>query len=406
MLRHLKCPSCGAPVDVDVDHGRVACDYCGTGFLVEKAEERPAPPPAQANPDVSGMAVLSAVVALVLLVSFGVVGAVLGSGSSAGLEVLPGALGGEHLQWDATTLPVVVAAPERVVGRYRVLRDGDSDVHLGAWDAATLERVWHTEALGTWSESAYMHVMVEAVGDRVVHTDAWTGLVVRDAATGEELARHALADRAVSSCRVPGTDRVWIEVANEQHVALDVATGQFGPEARPEGCPDLRMDPFQGCRFGSFHRYRPRAACEDGPDGVREGMKVEAELLAPDGARFAIGARAPGTATPLVARVGAWKREATDAEPRLVAEDPPLAFDLVGGDPILLVEMRDGTARLVRLDGATGATRYDVAVPRSGDGSGPDGYTISDTRVYVPHWTWLDVFDLETGAHQGTVGRW
>ena len=43
---------------------------------------------------------------------------------------------------------------------------------------------------------------------------------------------------------------------------------------------------------------------------------------------------------------------------------------------------------------------------RSEDGSGPIWILPSSARLYVPHWTWLDVFDARNGAALGTVGMW
>jgi hypothetical protein len=31
---------------------------------------------------------------------------------------------------------------------------------------------------------------------------------------------------------------------------------------------------------------------------------------------------------------------------------------------------------------------------------------VTKTRVYLPHWTWLDIFNIKTGQEVATVGIW
>jgi hypothetical protein len=61
--------------------------------------------------------------------------------------------------------------------------------------------------------------------------------------------------------------------------------------------------------------------------------------------------------------------------------------------------------RLACLDVQTGRSLWDVAIPLS-DVSSVDSIVASDRQVFVPIWTYLQVFDLGTGQHRMTIGKW
>ena len=89
----------------------------------------------------------------------------------------------------------------------------------------------------------------------------------------------------------------------------------------------------------------------------------------------------------------------------MVKESVPRIFDVLGGVAYVQYELDKG-AHLVALDTKTGATLWDVLVPRTNEGSIADRMSISEKRIYLPHWTWLDVFERDRGKLVGTIGRW
>jgi hypothetical protein len=93
-------------------------------------------------------------------------------------------------------------------------------------------------------------------------------------------------------------------------------------------------------------------------------------------------------------------------DPALVAEGDPDLTELLGGRVFSYYSLKAGGGRVAMLDAKTGEVRWDVVLPRSESGSEPRAIRVTARRVYVPHWTWLDVFDAQSGAHLGTIGRW
>ncbi len=83
------------------------------------------------------------------------------------------------------------------------------------------------------------------------------------------------------------------------------------------------------------------------------------------------------------------------------------AVDLAGGRLISeYVANEKNAGRLLALDARTGSELWDVAVPNTDSVAEADEIAISSTRVYLPHWTWLEMFDAGTGAHLATLGAW
>lgn len=320
----------------------------------------------------------------------------------------PGAGGvvpaGEHLQWGAGFGPSVAPvflnddAVEDFVGLYRIMSE---DLYVGGFDGKTLGRVWKSAPLGSLSDGvAYTHFAL--AGRRVAVTDFRANVHVLEVATGAEVGKVVLSDRARRVCAPPkDVSAVWIEVADGKDVLVDTQTLTSKPSSAPAWCRP-RSTPGSGCEGGS-------AACSLAGASVRvAGFRAEVVLAAGD-RRVAIGARDPGTATPMAvgldARGGATWTATLPDDPAIAHPGAPLA-DLAAGKLFACFELSSRGSRLVALDVETGARLWDVQVPRSTEGSGPWAITATATRVYVPHWTWLDVLDATNGKLVGTVGKW
>ena len=309
----------------------------------------------------------------------------------------------ERLQWGFGSGPSVFPVQidddgvEDFVGLYRVF-DGGHTLYVGGFDGATLARKWASEPLGTLSEGL-TSTHAALVGSRVLVTDFRSRGHVIDVATGREVATIKLSDRARRLCPIPGSQEVWVEVEDGKHVAVDLTSARATPSAtRPPSCIADFVHPTCG-----FARAPCAPSTGDAP-GTR-GIWT----FGPDGGLVTLGVKMPGTPTSVAFAAGGKGWVATTAaDPAIEMANPfdGLGADLAGGLFVAAHALVEKGARLVALDVKTGERRWDVPIPRSASGSPPRGLTATETRVYVPHWTWLDIFELKTGRVMGTVGMW
>jgi outer membrane protein assembly factor BamB len=301
------------------------------------------------------------------------------------------------MQWSGGFQPSVFPARidddavEDFVGLYDVFGGGP---RVGGFDGRTLQRRWASAPLGTADEgTSSTHVGV--AGGRVLVTDRRAQAHVLDLRTGQEVAVVKLSDRAEQVCARPDGAEFWIGVADGHNVTVSVSTAQVAPTTKPAPCPESFPD--QVCAYA---RAPCRASTADAP-----GAKGRWTLGTGKGA-VTLGNRSPGTAVPMAFAAGGkgWLRPLLD-DPALM-DSGGTSADLAGGLFVAAYSALSHGYRLMALDAATGERRWDVAIPCGGEGNGPRGITATETRVYVPHWTWLDVFELSTGKHVGTVGRW
>jgi outer membrane protein assembly factor BamB len=309
----------------------------------------------------------------------------------------------ERLQWGIGGGPSVFPAHidddgvEDFVGLYRVF-DGGHTLYVGGFDGATLKRKWASAPLGTLSEGV-TSTHAALVGSRVLVTDFRSRGHVIDISTGREVATITLTDRARRLCPIPGTGQVWVEVADDKHVAVDLAAARMTPSSAP---PPTCVADFARPICGFAHA--PCAASTADAPGTR-GIWT----LGPDGAAVTVGVKTPGTPTAVAFAAGGkgWLTTIA-ADPAIELANPfdTLGADLAGGLFVSAHALVEKGARLVALDARTGERRWDVAIPRSASGSPPHGLTATEARIYVPHWTWLDIFELKSGRVIGTVGMW
>jgi hypothetical protein len=309
---------------------------------------------------------------------------------------------GEHLQWGWGWAPSAIPTPadgggEDIIGAYRVLDIGTSKapLYIGRFDGKTFRRIWAAGPYGTLSDTGYGFTVA---GRRVVVTDFRSKAHVLDAATGKELQAVQLTDRAREICPLRDRAAAWVEVADHKDVEIDLQTFVVKPASKPATCTGDFAKPT--CHFAS-------ALCEVG-GAAADGTTAMVTLKSGDDA-VTVGKKTPGTASLLAYAAGGkgWKTS--------IAEDDALAkpasfgvpgADLAAGRLVVAYELVHDGFRLASFDAKSGKRQWDVAIPRSTEGSGPRGITASATHVYVPHWTWLDVFDIGTGKVVGTIGVW
>lgn len=354
-----------------------------------------------------------------MLLVGGIVAASLADSGHGSAAAAPGGGGivpaGERLQWSSTGTSVVPARVdgdtiEDFVGRYMILDlsgETTQTLFVGGFSGATFQRIWKAGPYGTLSEGAgSTHFTV--VGDRVAVADFRSTLHVLDVTTGKELRSVRLSDRARNICSPLDTRKqVWIELADRNHQIVDLESGKSEAAAtRPAWCRS-GGDAFRSCAG-------TRAACDDEDRSAPKRGGLRVDLIFTDGnTTVATAHKEPGTPIPMALGLDATKKNVTWTA--AVPADPAATTggmdrgtgDLAAGRFFTSYELGGVQgSRLVSFDAKSGARVWDVQVTRSESGSGVEGLAATATRVYVPHWTWLDVHDAASGKLLGTVGVW
>lgn len=293
--------------------------------------------------------------------------------------------------WDVTHAPILRDLDgdgvEEIVGRFRRSDAPGSPMFVGAFEGKTLKPLWSTGPLGDWAD-ALASVQLASTGNALVVTDAHGGVELRDLATGAVAKKHALPGVARQACAAPdGTVKFWFDTeAGGVFVEPDVP--QPTPAARPDWCP---AKPADGPRA---HALSPSAA-----PGV-EGFTAE-QILNEGTDAVALGLR---QGVPHLVgfdpdrKLVRWQRT-------LPTATVPQGADLVER-ALVIPEALPGGRKLLVLDAATGALRFEVTIPGQGMGGATwERPIVTAQRIYVPALTGLTIFDAHTGARLGLLGR-
>ncbi|MFW5879165.1 MAG: hypothetical protein ACOCVR_05020, partial [Myxococcota bacterium] len=279
------------------------------------------------------------------------------------------------------------------------------NMHVAAFDALSQRLKWQTPSWGDWSER-FQHTHLAAAAGRLAITHPDSTVTIHDLENGELKQQLGLTDRSIGACAATEEQgKVWIGVADEQDVLVELATGDTGPGSLPSGCHDPR-DVFSDCPPGPSHG----AKCDSSRLPEVPGASLSSALILDDLA-VALGRRSPGTATPVLAGFDPedlsvlWTRQLREMHPNVRTTSIDL-FEMAGGRVYTEIELEDGTRRLVSLDARTGRVVFDIAYPHADEGTGASSIRVHEGRVYISRWTWLHILDTETGAHLATIGRW
>jgi len=407
------CTHCGAPLPISPFPQTIRCPFCGREQLVRPQNTappapRPAPPPPPvphfpappAAPPTAGSALIGFVILGAIVAAVG--GALFfrakagsptsqGSGPGSGGIVPPG----ERLQWSTSgpsVVPVAINADsiEDFVGRYHILdlKSSQQTTYIGAFDGKSFKRIWASESYGTLSQAASCTHIAVAAG-KVLVTDFRARAHILELATGKELKTIALTDKARRVCAPSDeTTKVWIEVADQQNVLVDLAAASAARGDRPASC--AKIDDDEAPKDQGMH--------------IRDVLKKGSNAVA-------IGQKSPGTPVPMAmgfdptSYAVRWKTP-IPPDPATASTSHP-ATNISADTFFATYELNDRKgSHLVAIDLVTGKRRWDTFLPRSESGSDANWLTATQSRVYVPHWTWLDIFDAASGKHLGTVGMW
>ncbi len=324
--------------------------------------------------------------------------------------------GAEDFQWTGDApfaVKINADATEDIVGHFRVLNSGkDSKAQdfVGGIDGVTLKRIWSAGPYVDGDDSRGFKYAV--VANNVLVTDPKSIGHILDVTTGKETATITLSDRADSICIEPtGKPEAWIHVTDNEDLDVDFTSKRTKKMARPPWCKsstDFGIADIQ-CESGQF--TKTSAHCS-GVDSTFKAPNFEATKMLSDGSvSVVVGKKSPGTGIPTAvgydpkAKKILWQRPIPQTDATHVSDGLGLT-DLANGKLVSQIELSTGIYKLAALDARTGSELWETEIPRSKDGSEADEMLITATRVYLPHWTWLDIFDAKSGAVIGTVGKW
>jgi hypothetical protein len=323
---------------------------------------------------------------------------------------------GPNITWDAdgplSVVPVDVNGDgvEDVVGRYRVYEDPVMKVYVGAFDGNGFGRIWSAGPFGT-AEQAVTSTRLAVAGDAVVVTDFRAEVHVLDLRSGKERSKLVITDRATDTCSpADGAAHVWIEVADRQNVAVDLAAGKLVPTpARPAWC-----GPKDAVYCEGAGPTGPCAASMGAMSGFTSAGIIPMQTMVAGSDGVALGLKTPGS--PSSAALGFDPTTNAVRWRASVAPDPTLESGGSAGQVHgTLAQGRlytwystaaAGGLHVAVLDARTGARQLDVALVHKAEPEVMGVIVPSATRIYVADWMWLDVLDAKSGAVIGTIGRW
>lgn len=369
--------------------------------------------------------VLVPVIMMIVLVVIGIVVSVVtssrgglgpskGSGPGAG-GVVPA---GERLQWASSAKGSVLNVDinhdgvEDFLGRYHILdlstRESTQTEYVGAFDGKTFRRIWASPPLGTLQQSMNQ-IAFGVAGNKVIVTDYRAQAHILDLGTGKVAKVFTLSDRAKEICS-PGDTRseVWIHVVDDKNVVFNLDTGAATLGPSPSWCR-----PASGtvCNSSAFLGAPCSPTIDDRTALMGAGMHPEILIRSADRA-YAVGRKSAGTAVGMVmafnptTKATLWQ-SAISPDPSNSSFPTSQAATLYEGKLYLTYKSTTPSElHLVVFDGATGKRGMDVKVPRGHEGTEPNEILVTSQRIYVPHWTWLDIMDSRDGRFIETVGMW
>lgn len=433
-LRELDCPNCGAHLDGLPEGSRIACAYCGTQFLVPMAAPPTPPPAAPLNIQIHTPAAatkvrkragwviaFSALLPLVLMLGIGgfVYHQIQTVTEKAGIGNLPSipsvigrATGSERIGWDEVgghPIPVQIDGAAAIIGRTRDY-NRDGLLYVDAYAAEDGRRLWRIEGLSNYGE-AYQNVHFVVNGERVAVSDPAGAVHVHDLQSGTRLKTATLRERVKDLCAPPAATpgqgaqapaEVWVRMADEIDLILDMGSGETREAKRPDWCETTRNEDKRG-------RSPGRSKKPAGPKGGEtktdwSSVMVEGELA------VATGHKKPGTAIPRAAgfepksRKIIWEADIPAVDLGSVRPNSGQASTLVDGRVVASYGVGTEDWRITAFDAATGERVWDQGMPgifavdRVEWMSGANGF------LYIERTGALEVRRLSDGAMTISLG--
>ena len=408
MLKRLTCPSCNARLDPPGSAAQVTCSYCGTTSIIEKPGTTSPPPGVQVAQYKTSFWVYVCSVPPLLGILWGSCNTLcILAGGQAGL--------GRVVQWDSHA-PFELrdlnddTNPD-IIGRVRTFQGSDMALHYAAFDGQSGRQLWITPSLGSVEDAT--HTLARIVGDTLVASDSRGQLHGFSLTDGAARWTVDLGERTKYICAGTRKEATVITIDEVSRI-FNPADGSFRPSPTneiPENC-DMSFRPVEN--------YGPEAG-DRWPSGDTEhglktppGSQFSSVFRGPDGYQVALGVQYPGSEVPLVAVFQGddlrWSNVIPEADPLTAATGPAKLALIQDGVLVVPYELakRDAGRRLSARDLASGKLLWDVQMPHSTEVSSadPPWITADKAKLYIPHWTWLEVLDLHSGEHLYTIGRW
>jgi hypothetical protein len=425
-LIELTCPNCSASLPPREESGQYQCEYCATRFRPARPDEVAGShvrvSASRRNSGVNKAALISVIVAL-LGVGAATAATIVAQAevqeSVAALPVptpapthpQPGAqvagtdspapapvAAKERVTWDdvgGMPVPVTIGEREAVIGRVRA-RPEDL-LHVNAYDARTLAPIYKVGPLGTYGD-AYRNTYFVAKGGALVVSNYRNALQIHELETGAQRHELTLSDRVEYICDTGQADQVWVAIADERHILVDLKSGESKEAKRPAGCAKSHWDAERKRERGST-RGAPRV----------EGFKVTRVLTDGD-LGVAAGVKSPGTGYPRIVgfdpktKAVRWEEELFSVDPHAVDERSNEFDDLVNG--VYYGTYGTGADRwhLAAFDAQSGKSLWDTEMSDIFAVDSLDGVVATEASVYVVRTSSLDIYDSKTGALSGAIG--
>jgi outer membrane protein assembly factor BamB len=334
---------------------------------------------------------LVVVLAIVLLAVGGVAFFIFQAGGAIGTF--------ERFGWDDIGgAPVVVNidGSEAFIGRIRSYSK-NHQLSVVAVDSATCDVLWRTKDMGTYNQ-AYQNVRFAAVGDRVVVSDYKATVHTHELRTGKLLNSLQMTDKVTQICPVTGTTSVWVGVADQHNIVLDLASGVAQPWGQSAGC--------------SSHPQLGRSRHRGGElPGAPQVQGFQAEQIHTEGTlAVASGVRTPGTALPMAVgfnpQTGAvlWQRQIATVDITSVREGTNEYSGLANERFVSVYGVGQDNWRVAALDANTGTALWDVELRDIFAVDSIDNLIVSPGFVYIVRTSSLEVLNVQTGILIGTIG--
>jgi len=386
----VKCPECGARLEIHGGAPVTKCSYCGTESRVQRRTSflelpKKLPPPEKHEPKPVAREIRSRSGTLKLV-------ALLVITCGLPLAFTAAIIGWTFVrtEWEGHHLSVVDVNGDGVEDYVGFARNTSRDrLYLTAYSGKDGSELWQTPSLGTYianyqdsiAAGGVVGLEIEMVADKLAHLDAYelkTGALRWHVDTPEVVTSGCHSERGEPPRLQTADQRVW---------SVDIATGKLSPAA------------------GDCTSTGP---IEVGLHANVNGMEVQAIYAAGTGPRIAFGYRSPGSRVPMVAALDVddkvlWKSEVSGHDPLTVKQETP-HFAIVDAAIALVYERSTGDRyNLVVFDRATGKRRFEVPLAKK-----PrviSGVRFTKDTVAVQTWGTLQVYELATGERRFVVGR-
>ncbi|MEO8701636.1 MAG: PQQ-binding-like beta-propeller repeat protein [Kofleriaceae bacterium] len=422
----VKCPHCGARLQIAEARDTLTCEYCGTTSRIQRRTrmlERVMPPPpmVQGRPPmpiaVQRRSGAMMIVALVIPVVF--IGVIIGGVMLAtrGIASHVAAVREEAAQptWQGTEGVIIRdingdGVPD-YLGRTRRL-GGVDEIRVVALDGKSGTALWESDRLGNYSETFQGHLAL--AGDLILFTSTRAEIRAFAVKDGKQRWTTKLPERVARYCE--GGDPQTIPLIGSDDVTrlVNRATGAVSNAPPVVEEPVKQIDKKKPKRVRVVKPTCPalptdRQASSDRPDyelGRKHGISADRLAVGPGG-RVLGGTRDKGTRVAMLVMLGdgdaaKWRVE-VPKDPLAAAERAP-EHVVVGDTEVCATYHGDsgGSApRLACFALADGKRLWDSALGKS-----PlSALAIAGKTVVISQWGSLEAHDTATGTVRWRYGR-